>query len=69
MLAVLAIFVLLQNEIQAGILYPRASESRETLPLDGIWKFIVANRSEQSKGFENKWYQGHMEQVNYLLKK
>jgi beta-glucuronidase len=39
-----------------GILYPRASESREQINLDGLWKFVVANKSDQNKGFIEKWY-------------
>lgn len=55
--------------IQAGILYPRASESREVLTLDGIWKFTVANKSEQDKGFTEKWFSRPLEKVNtdYIL--
>ncbi|XP_032789501.2 beta-glucuronidase isoform X1 [Daphnia magna] len=49
--------VICVNGIHAsGILYPRPSESRETLTLDGIWKFAIANRTEQNKGFKDKWY-------------
>ncbi|XP_057378859.1 beta-glucuronidase-like isoform X2 [Daphnia carinata] len=49
--------VIYVNGIHAsGILYPRPSESRETLTLDGIWKFAIANRTEQDKGFKEKWY-------------
>ena len=39
-----------------GILYPRASESREQINLDGLWKFVVANKSDQNEGFIEKWY-------------
>ncbi|EFX75346.1 hypothetical protein DAPPUDRAFT_108006 [Daphnia pulex] len=49
-----------------GILYPRPSESRETLSLDGIWKFAIANRSEQNKGFEEKWYQAALQHVTIM---
>lgn len=52
-----AIAFLPKNAIQAGILYPRQSESRETLALDGIWKFAISNKSDQQKGFEEMWYQ------------
>ena len=65
-LAVLTILILPENGIQGGILYPRTSEARETLTLDGIWRFVIANRSEQHKGFEEQWFQRPLQQVNYF---
>ena len=64
--AVLTILILPENGIQGGILYPRTSEARETLTLDGIWRFVIANRSEQHKGFEEQWFQRPLQQVNYF---
>ena len=46
-----------------GILYPRASESREQISLDGLWKFVVANKSDQNKGFVEKWYSKDLQQL------
>ena len=40
----------------AGILYPRQSESREVVSLDGLWKFTTANKTNQDKGFVEKWF-------------
>jgi beta-glucuronidase len=64
----LTILVFCVNGMHAtGILYPRPSESRETLSLDGIWKFAIANRSEQNKGFEEKWYQAALQHVSLII--
>ena len=62
----LVMFVVLGTGIQAGILYPRTSEARESLVLDGIWKFAISNRSEQEKGFQENWYQTPLQQVKVL---
>ncbi len=59
----LAILILPENGIHGGILYPKPSESREIITLDGIWKFVIANRSDQQRGFEEKWYQQSLHQV------
>ena len=57
-------FVCLTIGVHAGgILYPRPSESREVLPLDGLWKFTIGNKSEQNKGFNDQWYSKPLDQV------
>ncbi|KAJ4445543.1 hypothetical protein ANN_12223 [Periplaneta americana] len=40
----------------SGILYPRESESRELVSLDGIWKFRISTAEDQEDGFRNKWF-------------
>lgn len=49
---------------QAGILYPRPSESRETIILDGIWKFAISDKTDQQKGFQEMWYQMPLQHVS-----
>ena len=62
MLLILSIFGWIAV-IDGGILYPRASESRELLSLDGIWRFSLANMSRQNQGFENRWFSKHLQEV------
>jgi len=51
----------------SGILYPRESESREVVSLDGIWKFRVSPAEAQDKGFAEKWFSTNFEEVSALL--
>jgi hypothetical protein len=46
-----------------GMLYPRESESREVVLLDGIWKFRVSPTEDQEKGFAEKWFSTNFEEV------
>ena len=46
-----------------GILYPRASESREVVTLDGMWRFTTANLSMQNQGFEERWFSKRLHEV------
>lgn len=48
----------------SGILYPRESESREVISLDGIWKFCTSPNEDQEKGFRNKWFATDLEEVS-----
>lgn len=50
-----------------GILYPRESESREVVSLDGIWKFRVSPTEAQDKGFAEKWFSTNFEEVSGQL--
>lgn len=45
-----------QNEfpLEGGVLYPRASETRQVIKLDGIWNF--RQDSDPQKGIEEKWF-------------
>ena len=42
--------------IDAGILYPKDSESRQVMNLDGLWKFAVSDKDNQNQGFDEQWY-------------
>jgi hypothetical protein len=48
----------------SGILYPRESESREVVLLDGIWKFRTSPTEDQDKGFAEKWFSTNFEEVS-----
>lgn len=52
------------NAQEAGILYPRASETRSTLSLDGIWNFAVVPENDQLIGFREKWYNKTLREVS-----
>ncbi|XP_063906564.1 beta-glucuronidase-like [Zophobas morio] len=41
---------------ECGILYPRASESRELVTLDGLWSFASTNDTNPFQGHVEKWY-------------
>lgn len=48
-----------------GILYPRESETRQTLSLDGLWNFVVPARNNLLQGFADHWYKKHLRDVSY----
>lgn len=39
-----------------GILYPRASETRQIISLDGLWNFVVPKPDEPLQGCDEEWY-------------
>lgn len=51
----------------SGILYPRESESREVVSLDGIWKFRISLAEAQDQGFAEKWFSTNFEEVSALV--
>ncbi|XP_023718876.1 beta-glucuronidase isoform X2 [Cryptotermes secundus] len=59
---VLLTFCTILHTTVCGILYPRESESREVVPLDGIWKFCTSPAEDQEKGFRNKWFSTDLEE-------
>ena len=54
------------NSMEAGILYPRASETRNTLSLDGIWNFAVVPETDQLIGFRENWFNKSLREVSVL---
>ena len=40
----------------SSLLYPRASESRDILSLDGMWEFRVSPAGDPDAGFREAWY-------------
>lgn len=59
---VLLILCTILHMTVSGILYPRESESREVVSLDGIWKFRTSPTEDQEKGFKNKWFSTDLEE-------
>ncbi|XP_074040769.1 beta-glucuronidase-like isoform X1 [Leptinotarsa decemlineata] len=49
---------------KGGILFPRESETRQIVSLDGLWNFIVPNISDPFIGFEQHWYKKALKEVN-----
>lgn len=56
----LATFVVCSTEY---VLYPIESESRELRTLHGLWNFKISPLSDQSIGFDKKWYTERFEMV------
>lgn len=48
----------------ANILYPVETESRELRTLHGLWNFKISPLTDQSVGFDNKWYTMRFETVS-----
>ncbi|KAK5641520.1 hypothetical protein RI129_010067 [Pyrocoelia pectoralis] len=48
---------------QEGMLFPRESETREILRLDGIWNFIVSPMLDPLIGFRQYWYKNDLTRV------
>ena len=40
----------------SSLLYPRASESRDLLSLDGVWQFRVSPPGDPDAGFRDEWF-------------
>lgn len=39
-----------------GLMYPRASETRDVRPLDGVWNFGMSHTDNSSEGLVEQWY-------------
>lgn len=64
-LAFMASSKVVQNVHQAGILYPRESETRQLKSLDGIWNFVLSPISDPLIGFNHKWYKNPLQKVTF----
>ncbi|KAJ3623897.1 hypothetical protein MTP99_017560 [Tenebrio molitor] len=51
---------------EAGILYPRVSETREQISLDGIWNFALTDPTNATKGHDEGWYLRDLRAVDSL---
>ncbi|XP_018323969.1 beta-glucuronidase [Agrilus planipennis] len=47
-----------------GILYPKQSETRETMSLDGLWNFLVSPITDPLVGFRETWYRDDLVNIN-----
>ncbi|XP_044253133.1 beta-glucuronidase-like [Tribolium madens] len=50
----------------AGILYPRASETRDLISLDGLWNFALTNTTDPLRGHIEKWFQVNLNTIDEL---
>ncbi|XP_063917075.1 beta-glucuronidase-like [Zophobas morio] len=46
-----------------GILYPRQSETRQVVSLDGLWNFVVPQANNPLQGFDEHWYKRHLKEL------
>jgi hypothetical protein len=51
---------------EAGILYPRVSETREQISLDGLWNFALTDPTNTTKGHDDAWYLRDLRAVDSL---
>jgi beta-glucuronidase len=51
---------------EAGILYPRVSETREQISLDGLWNFALTDPTNPTKGHDDAWYLRDLRAVDSL---
>lgn len=52
---------------RGGILFPRESETRQVLSLDGLWNFVTPGINYSSSpyaGFEQHWYKKDLKAVS-----
>lgn len=47
-----------------GLLYPRASETRNLRSLDGIWNFVRSNTNDPTEGIREQWYLADLKSSN-----
>ena len=57
----------LGNVSAIGMLYPRFSETRTILSLDGVWNFIADTSPSRNKGFDEKWYTKPLSQSGEII--
>jgi hypothetical protein len=50
---------------RGGILYPRESESRQVVSLDGLWNFVVPAANNPLQGFDEHWYKKYLKEVHF----
>lgn len=53
-----------QATITEGLLYPRASETRNLRSLDGIWNFVRSNTDDPTEGVREQWFLTDLRQSN-----
>ncbi|XP_044758780.1 beta-glucuronidase isoform X2 [Coccinella septempunctata] len=52
------------QEPSKGVLYPKTTETREKVSLDGLWNFIPANMSQPLEGYSKYWYKHRFIDLN-----
>ncbi|CAG9857009.1 unnamed protein product [Phyllotreta striolata] len=48
---------------RGGILYPRNTETRQVVPLDGLWNFVAPNITNPFVGFDQLWYRDSLKKI------
>ncbi|XP_046744627.1 beta-glucuronidase-like [Diprion similis] len=56
------------NATLPGLLYPRESESRQIVSLNGMWDFVVSPASDPDQGFREGWYKTDLNKVGKPIK-
>lgn len=49
-----------------GILYPRDSETRQTVSLDGVWNFVLSPINDPLIGFRELWFKKDITKVFFF---
>lgn len=62
LLTLLVTLVSSQESVTDGLLYPRDSETREVLSLDGMWHFAKSNPFNSTEGLLDEWFVNDLEE-------
>ena len=55
--------LIINNVDASGMLYPRFSETRTIIEMNGMWKFRADMSPTRNEGFLKKWYTQPLSQV------
>ncbi|XP_046481350.1 beta-glucuronidase isoform X1 [Neodiprion pinetum] len=56
------------NATLPGLLYPRESESRQVVSLNGMWDFVVSPIADPEVGYREGWYEKDLNKVGKPMK-
>ncbi|XP_046618699.1 beta-glucuronidase isoform X2 [Neodiprion virginianus] len=56
------------NATLPGLLYPRESESRQVVSLNGMWDFLVSPPADPEVGYREGWYEKDLNKVGKPMK-
>ncbi|EFA07842.1 beta-glucuronidase [Tribolium castaneum] len=65
----LIVLPLLGGVHSSGILYPRASETRDLISLDGLWNFAVTNTTDPMRGHLDNWFRVNFNTIDLDVQK
>lgn len=49
-----------------GLLFPRDSETRQSVSLDGLWNFVMAPINDPLLGFRELWFKKDLAKVSRI---
>ncbi len=52
----LLLLVLVPSPLGVALLYPQASETRQVVSLDGVWRFRTSPLADPDRGFKKHWF-------------